>query len=152
MVLVMWQKTERMQKIFSFMIVLAVLGISAATPSQVLATDADVAAYRCEFTRECLTGQACTDYEPNVMQFLRDAKDINLWTLAPAGEQPFVFTRLPFETEDLHAFVSTSVDPGASAVSLLTVFDDGQAILSIHGVFFSPGSVTHLGTCVPKDG
>ncbi len=107
--------------------------------------------YRCVFTQECPTGDACSAYDPREVSFFRKDGPTGLWTLTSADDPDIPFTQLPFETEDLRAFVSTSVDPGASAVSLLTVFSDGQAILGIHGVFFTPGSVTHLGTCVPKD-
>jgi hypothetical protein len=106
---------------------------------------------RCVFTQECPTGDACSDYDPQEVLFFRDDRSDGLWTLTSADDPDIPFTLLPFETDDLRAFVSTSADPGASAVSLLTVFSDGQAIMGIHGVFFAPGSVTHLGTCVPKD-
>jgi len=108
-------------------------------------------AYRCEFTKECPTGQPCNSHAPRMMQFSPDGEGASTWSLTIADGQRYSFTKLPTETEDLSAFVSTSIDPGASAVSLLTVFADGQAIMGIHGVFYSPGSVTHLGTCVPKD-
>ena len=108
--------------------------------------------FRCEFTQECPTGQPCNDTQPQVMQLAHDARDPGLWSLTTGDGQDIQFTSLALETQDLRAFVSVAIDPDASAVSLLTVFGDGQAIMAIHGVFYSPGSVTHLGTCVPKDG
>jgi len=127
-----------------------VLGVVIVVPmaSQALAGEG----YSCTFTQECPTDQACVDYEPQAMQLSRDDSDTDLWSLTGADGTAIPFTKMPFEAEDLRAFVSSSIDPGASAVSLLTVFSDGQAILGIHGIFLTPGSVTHLGTCVPKDG
>ena len=120
------------------------LAVSAATPA--LAKDA----FSCTFIRECPTDGACIGYEPQMTMFTHGNAD--LWSLAGADGQAISFTEIPVPTAELRAFVSASADPDASAVSLLSIFEDRSAILGIHGVFLSPTSVTHLGTCVPKDG
>ncbi len=118
----------------------------------VLATTPAMAddAFSCTFVRECPTDGACIGYEPQMTMFTHD--DADIWSMAGADGQTVPFAEMSVPTKDLRAFVSDSADPDASAVSLLSIFEDGSAILGIHGVFLSPGSVTHLGTCVPKDG
>ncbi|MCF6231566.1 MAG: hypothetical protein L3J36_00465 [Rhodobacteraceae bacterium] len=115
-----------------------------ATPA--LAEDSFV----CTFARECPTNGACISYEPQTTKFTHDDDDI--WSLAGADGRAKSFSEMQVPTTKLRAFVSATADPDAPAVSLLTIFDDGSAILGIHGIFLSPGSVTHLGTCVSKDG
>ena len=122
------------------------LGVAVSAPTSAWAEGA----FRCTFVRECPTDGACIGYEPQATMFTHD--DADIWSLAGADDQAIPFAEMSAPTKDLRAFVSTSADPDASAVSLLSIFEDGSAILGIHGVFLSPGSVTHLGTCVPKDG
>lgn len=123
-----------------------VLGLGlAVSATQALAEHA----FSCTFIRECPTDGACIGYEPQMTMFTHDGADI--WSLAGADGQAISFTEMPVPSKDLRAFVSVSADPDASAVSLLSIFADGSAILGIHGIFLSPGSVTHLGTCLQKD-
>ena len=49
-------------------------------------------------------------------------------------------------------FVSTDIDPDAGAAALLSVFDDGRALLSLHGTFMVPTAETYGGRCTAETG
>jgi len=123
-----------------------VLGLGlAVSATQAMARDT----FSCTFVRECPTDAACIGYEPQMMVFSHDEAD--LWSLTGAEGTAIVFSEIDVPSGELRAFISTDTDTDASAVSLLSLFADGSVIMGIHGVFLTPASVTHLGTCLPKD-
>lgn len=122
-----------------------------ATAAAALATASPVAAnevFICEFNIECIgADRPCVAKVPLSAQLAHVSGD--RWALQAEEEETVMFTELPDGSPQMHRFLSLNSDTDAEAVSLFSVFDDGQAYLSIHGIFLSPGFVTHKGTCVP---
>jgi len=72
------------------------------------------------------------------------------WTIKTTEGETIGFTALPGKPGDMRSFMSDKTDPAAQAISMLSIFSDGQAFMSTHGIFLSPGTVTHIGTCLQE--
>ena len=122
-----------------------------ATAAALLAAAAPVAAnevFSCEFNIECIgADRPCVAKVPLSAQLAHVSGDG--WALHAEDEDTVTFSELPDGSTQMRRFLSLNSDSDAEAVSLLSIFEDGQAYLSIHGIFLSPGFVTHKGTCVP---
>ncbi len=109
-------------------------------------------AYRCEFKRECMgSDRPCTSTGDMTMRFIKVIGDTDAWAIKTADGETIPFIAVPGISEDMRSFLSNEADPGADAVSLLSIFSDGQTFMSTHGLFLSPGTVTHVGTCLQEN-
>ena len=104
--------------------------------------------YRCEFDQECVgADRPCSSTDAMTMAFVESADG---WMIKMPDGKTMGFTPLPGQSDDMRSFLSDETDPDAHAVSMLSIFSDGQAFMSTHGIFLSPGTVTHIGTCLPE--
>jgi hypothetical protein len=69
------------------------------------------------------------------------------WRLSMLGES---LAARPVDLDGAGArhFVVAPVDTMAKAAALLSIFEDGSALLTIHGDFLGPAAVTRTGTCM----
>ena len=123
-----------------------VVSLMLCAAGAVSAQDAD--RYTCAFTTECVeTDRPCT--KDNTLNAVLARTDTG-WSLQGDTGEAIPFTRVSQDGDALFSLLSTQSDPVASAVTILSVAADGQAFVSTHGVFLSPGFVTHVGTCTPE--
>lgn len=102
----------------------------------------------CTFTQECVgSDRPCNSADKLTMSFVQSNSG---WMINTSEGEAMSFTPLPGKSEGRRSFLSQETDPEAHAVSMLSIFSDGQAFMSTHGVFLSPGTVTHIGTCLPE--
>ncbi|MFT7594443.1 MAG: hypothetical protein ACI8R4_001764 [Paracoccaceae bacterium] len=101
----------------------------------------------CSFSQECSGGSACTETNPITLRFQLEGED---WIMAGTDGTTITFTKLAKKSGGMRSFLAKNADPDAAAVSILSVFEDGQAFMSTHGIFLTPGFVTHIGACVPE--
>lgn len=102
----------------------------------------------CVFTQECVGEGDCGAVEPIAMGFQLQG---DAWVMQGAEDTAIRFSELADKTAGMHSYLAENADPDAAAVSILSVFEDGQAFMSTHGIFLTPGFVTHIGTCVQKE-
>lgn len=101
--------------------------------------------YACSFTQECIgTDRPCTQGTPLEATLSRKGAG---WVLTGDGETGIAFREIGRFGAPLLSLISTQSDPAASAVTLLSVAQDGAAFVSTHGIFLEPGAVLHVGTC-----
>jgi hypothetical protein len=109
--------------------------------------------YRCTFTEECIGSQACVEKTAFVSKLYRSDGAWHMTKLATQQtDDVAVFDELKGSSAEARKLLSTNLDPDADTVSLLSISETGEAILSTHGYFPSLGVVTHLGICLPEDG
>ena len=105
----------------------------------------------CTFTQECVGESGCSFDDPISMRFQARG---DVWVMQGAQGTgmgtAISFTKLAGKSESMRSFLAENADPAASAVSVLSIFEEGQAFMSTHGIFLTPGFVTHIGTCVQK--
>lgn len=103
------------------------------------------ASFSCIFEMECAgADQPCTQIDPLIFNL---AEQDTIWGLqAPDGEVT-VFVPVETDSEDVFTLLAANSDPDATATSILSLFEGGQAILTTHGEFVTPGVVTQVGTC-----
>jgi len=124
-----------------------VFGLSIWLPVASQASAADT--YTCTFTKECIGAKPC---DPDISHNVDLTRANRGWMMVMEGQEPIEFIELPSSGDiELHA-LSIEFDTIAGGSSMLSVDQDGAAILSTHGNFPSLGVVTHHGTCMPKDG
>jgi len=104
--------------------------------------------YICEFNMECPGGEDCAETDAIT---LRIQQQDTGWTMEAAGQTAITLSKLPSKSAGMLSFLAENTDPAAAAVSILSIFEKGQAFMSTHGIFLTPGFVTHIGTCVQKD-
>ena len=124
-----------------------VSGLAIALPVATQSFAADT--FGCTFTQECIDDTPCKARDGMTATLTRNN---NTWVVTPPDGQPIRFTDLPGAPEGTLRLITTEIDLDADAAAMLSISDTGRAILSIHGNFLSLGVVTHLGTCMPKDG
>ncbi len=104
--------------------------------------------YRCEFKQECVgADRPCSSSDAVTMAFVEGTDG---WMIKTPDGKAMGFTPLPGKSDDMRSFISDETDPDAAAISILSIFSGGQAFMSTHGMFLSPGTVTHIGTCQPE--
>ena len=105
--------------------------------------------YVCNFARQCSgTERPCEDVEFDNLVLEKDDDGWHLWG---SDETWFGFTPVHGGSDELLSWVSNDIDPSAQATALLSVAGNGQAFLSIHGVFLTPEIIVQTGTCTRKD-
>jgi hypothetical protein len=101
--------------------------------------------FTCVFEMECSgVDNPCTQIEPLVMNLLERE---NIWGLHGPDGEVIVFVPIESETDGVFTLVANDFDPDASANSMMSLFEGGQAILTTHGEFLTPGVITQVGTC-----
>lgn len=101
--------------------------------------------FTCVFEMECSgVDNPCTQIEPLVMNLLERE---NIWGLHGADDEVIVFTPVEAQSEGVFTLMANNFDTDASATSMLSLFEGGQAILTTHGEFVTPGVITQVGTC-----
>ena len=104
--------------------------------------------YICVFTQECIGAQPC-DTDIRLSATLGHAG--GTWSMTGDDiDNPIRFDELRGAGNGGLRLVSTGLDPDAGATAMLSIFPGGQAFLSTHGNFPTPGVVTHLGICTPR--
>jgi len=105
--------------------------------------------FECAFTRECVgTDRPCKDVDYSGLVLERRADGWHLWG---QDETDFWLAPVPGGDDEFRSWISTTLDPDTRAAALLSVFGDGQAFLSMHGIFMTPEETTQTGTCRRKD-
>ncbi len=104
--------------------------------------------YACTFTQECIgTDRPCAQGDSLVATLSRKGAG---WVLTGDGEAEIAFREIGRFGAPLLSLISTQSDPAASAVTVLSVAQDGTAFVSTHGIFLEPGAVLHVGTCTAE--
>ncbi len=118
---------------------------SAAMPALAQAQ----ARYQCEFRRECIgTERPCGEVAHTGLALERRADGWHLWG---SDETDFWLAPVPGGDDELRSWISTTLDPDTQTAALLSVFGDGQAFLSLHGIFLTPEVTLQTGTCRRED-
>lgn len=127
-----------------------ILGVGLGVPTASLAYSGKAGTgYQCRFTRECIgTGRACEDVNLDGLVLQEDGDGWHLWG---SDETWFGLEPVDGGSAELRSWVSSDIDPSAQATALLSIAADGQALLSIHGVFLTPEVIVQTGTCTRKD-
>lgn len=101
--------------------------------------------FTCVFEMECSgVDNPCTQIEPLVMNLLERE---NIWGLHAADGEVIVFIPVEEQSEGVFTLTANNFDRDTSASSMLSLFEGGQAILTTHGEFVTPGVITQVGTC-----
>lgn len=101
--------------------------------------------FSCVFEMECSgADQPCKQIEPLILML---AEQENIWGLQGADGAVMAFVPVESESEGVFTLLAANSDPDASATSILSLFEGGQAILTTHGEFLTPAAVTQVGTC-----
>ncbi|TDK45075.1 hypothetical protein [Antarcticimicrobium luteum] len=120
----------------------ATLALASAMPAGA------ATAYACVFPSECILGKPC---ETGRDLAARLDSDGGGWSFGAAGMDPVRFQEIaPGGVGSLH-LVSSGIDPDADAAALLTITEDGTALLTVQGDFPSPSAVTHVGSCTEEE-
>ena len=123
-------------------------GIGAVAVLIVLPAIANAASsYTCAFNEGCGTADCGADA---AITATLEASDDG-WHLHTQSEVAGTFTEIANESTARH-FVSTDIDPDAGAAALLTIFDTGVAMMSLHGTFVTPMGQTYSGECTAETG
>lgn len=101
--------------------------------------------YSCVFISHCTDAdQPCTPTKPLAMKLIRKG---DVWVLHDPDGAMTNFAPVANDAKGVHTLLATNPAPDASATSILSLFDDGQALLTSHGDFGAAAAVTQVGTC-----
>ena len=112
------------------------------------ATSARAESYSCMFTAECLGANPCGEAFATPADITRETDG---WSLSLLG-QPYPIKEIELPESRVLHFILAPVDDEADAVSLHSVFDDGQAFLTTNGDFLEPTTYTLAGECIRENG
>lgn len=129
----------------TFVLAAGVLALTFAGAPAVFAEQALV----CTFTKECITGSPCEARDDLTAGLDHDGQG---WVMTLPDGASATFSELAGAPKGTLRLISTDLDPDASATALLSVAEDGQAILSVQGYFPRLAAVTQLGKCTPGGG
>ncbi len=105
--------------------------------------------YQCTFTRECLgTERPCAEAGYSGLALERRADGWHLWG---SDETDFWLASVPGGNDEMESWISTTLDPETLTTAMLSIYGDGQAFLSLHGLFMAPEVTLQTGTCKRKD-
>lgn len=104
--------------------------------------------YLCQFDRECIPGQDCHTDAGFAALAVREGDG---WHVTLNPETAAIDFAVLSDGHGMLHLVSAKTDPLAMAATLLSIASDGTAMVSTHGNFLTPGTVTHLGTCISED-
>jgi hypothetical protein len=116
-----------------------IAGAAAAAPG-------DRQAIACALNEGCGTVD-CGGQEAILSVDLAPAEEADGWVLRSNGDIAGKFREIETPAGTAKHLVSTDIDPEAEAAALLSIFPDGEAVLTVHGAFPSLGTSSWVGQC-----